>query len=254
MFERVHAIPVAASAVSLDESRRDRGEAGALAVPTPVTGLDLWSCALARSDGEVRDLAQLLSPAESARAARFGNDLLRNRYIVGRATLRLLLGRRLAVDPVQVPIKQGARGRPYVADADGLDFNVAHTDGFALIGMTRDRRIGVDIEHADRQVNVDGVARKFMSGNEREALALLTPDGRRRALLRLWTCKEAMSKATGDALSAPFREIDIATNARHQLVAGPSPYSPGAWELHAMTLPGAYFATVALWQGGRLHG
>ena len=228
---------------------------GALvALPPPVAGVQLWSCPLARSEDEVRGLAQLLSPAETARARRFGTAILRDRYIVGRAALRMLLGRRLTLDPARVIIERGPRGRPFAADAGDLDFNVAHTDGLALIGITVGQRIGVDIEHAERCVNVEGVARKFMTSNERDALSPLAANVRRVALLRLWTCKEAMSKATGDALSAPFRAIDIAPGVRPELVAGPAPYAPGAWALHAMTVRGHYLATVALWQGDSHHG
>ena len=78
-----------------------------------------------------------------------------------------------------------------------------------MFGVAQHQRIGVDLERRDRTLNVEGVARKFMTPREQAALAVLEPDARRRALLRLWTCKEAMSKATGDALSAPFRRIDV---------------------------------------------
>jgi phosphopantetheinyl transferase len=58
----------------------------------------------------------------------------------------------------------------------------------------------------------DALARKFLTAGERSAIAALDDDARRRAFLRLWTCKEAMSRrpATG---SAPFREIGIDTTA-----------------------------------------
>ena len=144
---------------------------------------------------------------------------------------------------------RGARGRPYVVDGGTLDFNVSHTDGVAIFGLTADHRIGVDIEHGERQLNVDGIARKFMAPDEQAALGRLALDERRRALLRLWTCKEAMSKATGDALSAPFRRIAIAADGELRLTAGPPPYTPGAWRLLPIAIAGGYLATVALWHG-----
>ena len=74
---------------------------------------------------------------------------------------------------------------------------------FALAeGLPPGARVGVDVEHAGRAVNADGLARKFLCERERAALAPLDADARRGRFLRLWTCKEAMSKATGDALSA----------------------------------------------------
>jgi len=122
-------------------------------------------------------------------------------------------------------IERGTRGRPFAADANGLDFNVSHTEGVALIGMTVGVRIGVDVEHAARELNVEGIARKFMAPHEQRALST---SSRRAppALLRLWTCKEAMSKATGDALSAPFRRLEVETGARLRLADGPPPVRP----------------------------
>jgi len=220
-----------------------------LRLPTPSPDVELWMSGLARTRDEIEQLASVLSPAEGARAARFGRPGLRDFYIVGRATLRSLLAQRLGRSAAKVVIQRGIRGRPFAEDGDGLDFNVSHTRDVALFGLTTGQRIGVDIEHGERQLNVEGVARKFMSPREQEALSGLEPDARRRALLRLWTCKEAMSKATGDALSAPFRRLDVVLAAQPRLDAGPPPYTPAAWRLLPAAVPGGYLATVALWHG-----
>jgi 4'-phosphopantetheinyl transferase len=235
--------------MSLDEPAGAGNRSEAVALPSPCAGVAVWMCELARPADEIRALATTLSPAEHARAARFGRPDLRDRYVVGRATLRILLGRRLGRSPHDVEIRRGIRGRPHVADGGTLDFNVSHTDAVALFGFTMDGRIGVDIEHGERRLNVDGIARKFMAPDEQSALARLAPDQRRRALLRLWTCKEAMSKATGDAMSAPFRRMSIVADAELRLDAGPSPYTPGAWRLLPIGAAGGYLATVALWHG-----
>jgi len=106
----------------------------------------------------------------------------------------------------------------------------------------------VDIEHRDRELNVDGVARKFMSAHEQAMLGSRDGEARRHALLRLWTCKEAMSKATGDALSAPLRDLDVQLEPALALADGPAPYTPADWRLAAIDAPDGYLATAALWR------
>jgi 4'-phosphopantetheinyl transferase len=220
-------------------------------IATPDDAVALWSCDLERVPAEVGEFAQCLSAEERARAARFGTDVLRSRWVVGRATLRLLLASATGVDPADIRLARGVRGRPELAGPRRLDFNVSHTDGVALIALGHAlpaaARIGVDIERGDRVVNADGLARKFLSERERTMLSPLTANERRLAFLRLWTCKEAMSKATGDALSAPFREIDVDISGPLRLRDGPPPYSAEDWRLFAANVDDAHIATVAIW-------
>jgi len=219
---------------------------------SPAPGIRMWWCELTRTPAEIDDASALLSAAERMRAQRFGTDLLRHRWIAGRATLRLLLGRALGVDPSAVTIRRGARGRPELADArSGIDFNVSHTRGVALIAMARDlplgSRIGVDVERADREVGVDRLARKFLTARERQSLAPLALAERRTRFLRYWTCKEAMSKATGDGLAAPFGRLDVELSDVPRLRDGPAPYRPSHWSLHCVAVPADLLATIAIW-------
>jgi len=221
-------------------------------LPPPDSALVVWLCQLERDGEEMNCLAQSLSSAEQVRAARFGTELLRRRWIVGRATLRSLLGAHLRIEPGAVPLRRGVRGRPEIDLPDAPDFNVSHTGNIALIGigagLERGERIGVDIERADRAVNADGLARRVLTERERADLAPLDTQARRRRFLRLWTCKEAMSKATGDALSAPFRRIDVDLSDGLRLNAGPPPYVPEQWRLFAADVPHDFIASVAVWR------
>jgi 4'-phosphopantetheinyl transferase len=229
-----------------EHGAKGSGLAEPVALAAPAAGVDLWTCDLGRDAADVAAMERVLSQAELARASRFGRPELRARYVVGRATLRAILGAALDREPSQVVIVRGRRGRPEVEDGQ-IDFNVSHTAGRAIFGVTRAGRIGVDIEHGDRQVNVQGVGRKFMSPAEQAMLERLHADARRRTLLRLWTCKEAMSKATGDALSAPFRELDVVLAPAPALRSGPAPYEPDHWRLLPVDVPGGFLATVAVW-------
>jgi hypothetical protein len=57
-----------------------------------------------------------------------------------------------------------------------------------------------------------------------------------------------MSKATGDALSAPFRRLEVSQSDGLALAAGPAPYTPADWALHAVDMPDGFLATVAVWR------
>jgi 4'-phosphopantetheinyl transferase len=225
----------------------------AIALPAPDEAVALWLCRLDCSIDDANVMARSLSRAEIVRADRFGTPLLRARWIAGRATLRRLLGDCLEIEPAAVALRRGRRGRPELPAQYALDFNVSHTDDMALIGIARGLpsggRIGVDIERADRSVNADGLARKFMSDQERAGMASLDDAARRRRFLQLWTCKEAMSKATGDALSAPFRDIDVAVDDGPRLIAGPAPYVAHRWRLVGIAVPAEFIATIAIWCG-----
>jgi 4'-phosphopantetheinyl transferase len=220
---------------------------------SPATGIALWSCRLERTPDEITAAADCLSAAERARADRFGTDALRRRWIAGRATLRNLLAVTLGISPVDVTIRRGRRGRPELADpGSGVDFNVSHTHGIALIAIARHlpagTRIGVDVERADREVGVDRLAQKFLTARERASLAELTLTEAKRRFLGYWTCKEAMSKATGDGLIAPFRDLDVEL-ATPRLASGPPPYMPEHWLLHRIDMPPGLLATLATWRG-----
>jgi 4'-phosphopantetheinyl transferase len=243
--------------VSLDDlsaaGNPDHDFGDPVSLPVVVPAVSLWWCSLARSDADYTRLADTLSAAEHDRAARFGTDELRRRWTTGRGTLRALLGRELGIAPEAVTLRRGRRGRPELGDSSGrVDFNVSHTRGIALVAIARGlpeaTRIGVDVEHEDRDVGADRLATKFLTPREQATIKPLDAQGRRYRFLRHWTCKEAMSKATGDGLAAPFRQLDVDLGARPRLVAGPPPYDPVDWTLHVVDAPAGFLATMAIWR------
>jgi 4'-phosphopantetheinyl transferase len=216
-------------------------------LPSPTASVKLWWCDLRPSQAALEAFEPTLSNAERARMSRFGNRVLRERYVMGRGMLREILGNELHTTAASIEIVRGLRGRPRLAGETSLDFNVTHTQQIAVIAIVRDVRVGVDVERLDRQINTTGIARKFLTERERVALATLEEEQVRRRVLTLWTCKEAMSKATGDALSAPFGAISVDLKEHPTLECGPGRYSPAAWSLHFAATPAEYVTTVALW-------
>jgi 4'-phosphopantetheinyl transferase len=235
--------------LTLDENRLEGNRGPRLqSIASPVAKVELWWCDLRPSADALQAFEATLSEGERTRARRFGTLALRERYIMGRGMLREILGEALSASPASIAIVRGERGRPQLAGEPVLDFNVTHTHYVAMIAMARGVRVGVDVERLDRQINTAGIARKFLTDSERANLAAVdTDDARRRSVLSLWTCKEAMSKATGDALSAPFAAISVALPRGPRLERGPGKYAPERWSLYHAAAPADYVATVALW-------
>lgn len=172
---------------------------------------------------------------------------------MGRGTLRLLLSRVLGVPPLDVPIVRGRRGRPQVQGAAGIDFNVSHTRDLAVYAIATEiapgRRVGIDVEHVERTPDVDRLSRRVLTEMERTRLATLEGDERRVTFLATWTCKEAMSKATGDGIGAPFGKIAVDASDPPRVIDGPGPYAPAQWQLHRVAVDPLHIVTVAVHQG-----
>src|SRR5437879_4078669 len=133
----------------------------------PLTGMDvhLWAAPLDLPAASLAAFASTLSPDEQARAARFHFDRDRGRFISGRGFLRAVLGRYLQTDPSQLKFAYSPRGKPTLAAPPGneLHFNLAHSDGLALVAVTRVCPVGVDVERIRPLRDAEGIIERFFS-------------------------------------------------------------------------------------------
>lgn len=172
--------------------------------------VQLWRVDLRIDDELAAELSACLTEGELARANRFRFENLRRRFVAARYAMRQILGRHLNVAPGRVALSYGQHGKPFLADVgSGIHFNLAHSGDHALLALTRQREIGVDIEHIDPQVDVLGIARLMYSPTEIEALQATPPDRRASLFFTIWTRKEAYIKATGEGLSAATKEFSV---------------------------------------------
>jgi 4'-phosphopantetheinyl transferase len=135
----------------------------------------------------------VLTPAEIVRATRFRFDAHRVLYAFSHALLRTLLTRYLGREPM---IVETTSGKPELSDP-ALRFNLSHTEGHVLIGVTREADLGVDIENNDAR-NDENVARMVFTPEE-----LRTPMD----FCERWTLKESFAKARGEGLSIDLKRF-----------------------------------------------
>lgn len=168
---------------------------------------DLW---LASLTGDSLEFEPLLSDDEKKRANAFHFEVDRTKFIIGRGRLRILLGRYLQCDPVTVPIELGENLKPRLANSGGkLDFNLSHSADHALYAVTSGKSVGVDLESTQREGTLPDCARTICSVDELPRLKKLPADRLPRALIRLWTAKEAFLKALGTGLHLPPDQLEI---------------------------------------------
>jgi len=205
---------------------------------------------LRRCDREDIDaFADLLTPQERARAERFRQADDRRRFILGRGLLRTMLARHLNRTPTSLILGANAHGKPTLADADGLAFNVSHSGDYVLVAVGQAAAIGVDVEQRRPELAVTDVGRQVFTAAE---MALITnaPDAEKTfRFFRQWTFKEAVAKAVGLGLSLDLQQFEIAfpDDAPQLISHGLSELGPTSeWRLESIPVEDGYCAALAV--------
>jgi 4'-phosphopantetheinyl transferase len=178
----------------------------------PDDEVHIWRASLEVDSAALRRFEGLLANDEKIRAERFIFDRDRYRFIAARGILRDVLGRYLRRPPRTIDFVYGARGKPALSNGGlrhSICFNLSHSHGLAVIGITREREIGIDIELIRPEVAGEDIAKRYFSTAEVEELNKLPTELRTEGFFYCWTRKEAYVKAQGDGLSIPLESFDV---------------------------------------------
>jgi 4'-phosphopantetheinyl transferase len=172
--------------------------------------IHVWRTTLDQPPSCLSRYFSCLSEDERDRAMRFHFEEHRRGFIVGRAFLRTILAHYSGIDRYQMRFEYGSYGKPSIAGlgtSPQLFFNLTHSCRLALLAVTREAQIGIDVEYV-RAVD-DGIPERFFSHSEVAALRALPEHLQREAFFNCWTRKEAYIKARGNGLSLALDEFDV---------------------------------------------
>jgi 4'-phosphopantetheinyl transferase len=207
--------------------------------------IDLYGTKMEEHFDRLDLLFASLSEEEQLRAKRYRYPKDYNQFVVARGLLRRLLGKYLGLDPSAVAFTYGSHGKPMVA---GLEFNLAHSGGWVLFGIASDRAVGVDIERMQAmETDLDRLSSRTFTKAEAQVVKNLAEPLKSRTFFRIWTCKEAYLKATGEGLGK-MKSLDVVcpVDQAAQLV------NPQGWDLQELlleeTLVGAVCAVGVDWR------
>ena len=245
----------------------------------PLPGqVDLWVATVenAVALGRIAVYREWLPAEEVARADRYRQEKDRNCCLLARALVRSVLSGYAGHDPAAWTFGYNAHGKPSIAEPAGisLKFNLSHTSGLVICGVTSAGEIGVDVEHLHRAGKGDrhllperpsgcfaqkvpvplslsclDLARRDFAEPETAYLEQTPPERQAAVFLEFWTLKEAYVKARGVGLSMPLADFAFT-------LAGTRPpeirfLRPGGgeaeeWRFATFCLEGGYQAAVAL--------
>jgi 4'-phosphopantetheinyl transferase len=187
-------------------------------VPT----VEIWQAGLAQPPELVRRLEAMLSDDERRRAARLASP---GRWIAARAVLRIVLAGHLPCHPSDVELTAAPGGKPEIAGSR-LRFNLSHSGDLAVVALTRDAEVGVDVERTSRRSRA---IERSLTDAER---ASLNGHDRHTQLLRIWCRKEALAKAGGGGLGWAPETFDTT--------------APGPYSLSDLDLDDGYVGALAV--------
>ena len=152
----------------------------------------------------------------------------------------------------------GEHGKPDLANGRDplgrtLHFNLSHSSSLALIAVSVDGAVGVDVERWRERIEPLEIADRFFSPFERDqlfALPVEQPEHLLRGFFSTWSRKEAYLKATGHGISRGLHHFDVTVARSHdesdaRLIA--DRLDPGAverWSMHNLVVAPEYSAAL----------
>jgi 4'-phosphopantetheinyl transferase len=180
-----------------------------------------------------------LDANEIKRAIGYKQEKDRQRFIVSRAMLRIILAKYLDKQPATVEFYTDENKKPHVKNTGtDLHFNISHTDDFVVITVDN-TPVGIDLEKINGTFVFENILEKIFTADEIKAIQD-NDDHSRHMFYRLWTRKEALLKASGKGIDNDIPHIPSLDGVHHTSIS-----QGGIWDVHTFGLQDTYLCSVA---------
>ncbi len=166
----------------------------------------VWRISIAAHLKAIADYRLLLSPDELQRAGRYHHQKDKDRFMVSRGVLRILLGRYLGMPANLVEFEMRTNKKPFVKNAGNvqLHYNTSHSGDYVLIAIASSA-LGIDVEQKDTSFPFAEILAHSFSESEVDAIQQSAVPIE--TFYTLWTRKEALLKATGKGIDDDMKLI-----------------------------------------------
>lgn len=168
---------------------------------------DVWRIEI---NANVKQLIQFTSIIEN-REFIIANQYLKasdkNRYLLSRVALRLLLSKYLLKNPELLSFGNDLDNKPFLLNTNGdeIKFNISYAKDYILISVSL-TEVGVDTEYIDPIFDFDDILTDFFAVDEKNYIEETNSKER---FFTSWTKKEALAKAIGIGILGPINQFPI---------------------------------------------
>lgn len=207
---------------------------------------DVWQISITSNILAINDFLALLSADERARASRYYQQKDRERFIISRGVLRVLLARYLKMQAAEIVFKIGVNKKPFVKSADGteLHYNASHSGDYVLIAIAA-LPVGVDVENMEPLFPYQEILEH--SFNPDEITYIDQSVTQLETFYTLWTRKEALLKATAKGIDDDMKLVPCLDG--EHMVSASIIQSSQNWFVSSFNINHSYIGSVATLTG-----
>lgn len=182
-----------------------------------------------------------LSAAEQARYGRFLAAGPAQAYAGAHVFLRAVLGHYAGQLPVALVLEMDARQKPVLASAPSLRFNLSYRAEWALLAVSNQVEVGVDLEALRPVTGAAALVEDLFSAQEQAVLRAAKRTDWRALFYAIWTRKEAWAKRSGMGLALPFAGFSVARRCGASMVW----QAPGPGQLQGFAVGAGHAGALA---------
>jgi 4'-phosphopantetheinyl transferase len=203
--------------------------------------INIWCIRVSSNTQLINYFNTILSRSEQERALCFHQEKDRQQFIIGRGSLRYLLGKYSNQSPDAIQLITGKNKKPVLQNSGltDLHFNVSHSGDYILIAIAG-CNVGIDVEKIDALFSFTEILQNNFSEEE---INFIQNAKQPRAFYLLWTRKEALIKATAKGLDDHLIFIP-SLNGQHsandEILGSDQP-----WTINSFEIKEEYIASVA---------
>lgn len=125
------------------------------------------------------------------------------RWTASRWALRRVLAEYLDRPAAAIELEPDEQGKPRLPTEIGLRFNLSHSAGLALVAVTAERAIGIDLEMIAPRQNLVELAERALPAEAAAAVRAAGPAQQLVVFYGAWVRHEARLKCLGTGLGSP---------------------------------------------------
>ncbi|WP_172819618.1 4'-phosphopantetheinyl transferase family protein [Gloeomargarita lithophora] len=185
-------------------------------------------------------IATVLSQTDWVTINHLSHPKTRQKLILSRGLLRLLLSHYLRIKPKVIKLAINPWGKLYLPN-HALQFNLTHSGCYLVFALSEGYSVGVDVEQIRPLQCPHRLTQRYGTPTEQTHWQTLAPPAQQRYFFELWVAKEAYAKALGTGLTGTLGQFSgLETWDRTEIAP------PGGWpaQLWRFTVADDYVGAV----------